>query len=519
MNQEIVGNEELTNAKNYIRRNFNSGLIERDQTGTIQKINLPNDNDPQTSYKFFRSLNTLNIKLTITDVGEKSIKVAVVDPIAISQLLEITSPELSGEVVVPDTYTTDWLPEDFEEPIDDTEKVDGDLDDKELEVDVYDQIKESAKEFYSGVSEENSITPDIEYSRYATDKKLFRQRFVWKDRELYNKETDQIISADEHLQIIERAKDDPASLALAMQIHEGLVRHIANKLAKKYTLNHRFSMDDLLQEGRIALMEAIPKINDHAKYLSYLEICISGQMVRALKTRRPLELKANVGGELKKIIKAKRKFKSQNIIPTIGNFAEELEVDEKRARDLLFVLHQETLEFNDEDSEMYRNENIGPEEFSDIYLGMDSADPDTKINIEEMRNIVSDKLNSLDPRQDMALRLRFGILGNSARWKNGDLINHAFGFSAKFVKALKNKITRQETLLKHEIVLAIILGYLDESRADKIISGNDSACCTLEETAQILGVTRERARGIEMKALREMKHPRIYKTLKPLMPG
>ena len=73
-------------------------------------------------------------------------------------------------------------------------------------------------------------------------------------------------------------------------------------------------------------------------------------------------------------------------------------------------------------------------------------------------------------------------------------------------------------LLKEE--LSSVLETLTE-REEKVLKLrfglDDGQCRTLEEVGQIFGVTRERIRQIEAKALRKMRHPSRSKKLKDFL--
>ena len=70
-------------------------------------------------------------------------------------------------------------------------------------------------------------------------------------------------------------------------------------------------------------------------------------------------------------------------------------------------------------------------------------------------------------------------------------------------------------LLKEELESVLLTLSDREERVLKLRFGlEDGQCRTLEEVGQIFGVTRERIRQIEAKALRKLRHPSRSKKLK-----
>ena len=73
-------------------------------------------------------------------------------------------------------------------------------------------------------------------------------------------------------------------------------------------------------------------------------------------------------------------------------------------------------------------------------------------------------------------------------------------------------------LLKEELDNVLLTLTEREEKVLKLRFGlEDGQCRTLEEVGQIFGVTRERIRQIEAKALRKMRHPSRSKKLKDFL--
>ena len=78
--------------------------------------------------------------------------------------------------------------------------------------------------------------------------------------------------------------------------------------------------------------------------------------------------------------------------------------------------------------------------------------------------------------------------------------------------------TTQIELLKEELDNVLLTLTEREEKVLKLRFGlEDGQCRTLEEVGQIFGVTRERIRQIEAKALRKMRHPSRSKKLKDFL--
>jgi RNA polymerase primary sigma factor len=252
-----------------------------------------------------------------------------------------------------------------------------------------------------------------------------------------------LLTAEEEKEIARRARDGDESARQRM-IESNL--RLVVKIARRY-INRGLPLLDLIEEGNLGLIHAVKKFDPERgfRFSTYATWWIRQAITRAIADQsRTIRIPVHTNELINKLIRAKKELiKELNREPRPEEMAEHMGVSLDKVRTILTIVREplsiDTPLGNDENSTVL-----------DMLEDKGAASPQDAAIQKDLLERTHDMLQTLQPREELVLRMRYGIDDNQSYTL--DEIGNRFELTRERIRQIESKALcklRHASRIKH----------------------------------------------------------------------